>query len=78
MHVKKGEVLDCHFSLTLNLGIGNYSVCVAVHGGDSHLEDNCDWWDGCLAIQIVSGKEPSFVGVAALPATVSISKSPNK
>ena len=74
MHVKKGEICDFHFSLTLNLGSGNYSICVAVHGGDSHLEENCDWWDGCLALQVMPGAEPTFVGVAALPAQVKIIK----
>jgi len=73
MDVKPGESLEFAFSFPLNIGAGNYSVCVAVHGGDSHLEENCDWWDRCLALQIVTGNQPSFVGVASLPVTVAIS-----
>lgn len=71
--VKGGECLEFTFSFPLHIGAGNYSVCVAVHGGDSHLEENCDWWDCCLALQIVSGREPSFVGIASLPVTVEVS-----
>ncbi len=71
--VKGGECLEFVFSFPLHIGPGNYSVCVAVHGGDSHLEENCDWWDCCLALQVVSGSEPSFVGIASLPVTVEVS-----
>lgn len=71
--VKGGECFEFAFSFPLHIGAGNYSVCVAVHGGDSHLEENCDWWDCCLALQIVSGNEPSFVGIASLPVTVEVS-----
>jgi lipopolysaccharide transport system ATP-binding protein len=72
--VKPGDSLDVAFTLPLNIGPGNYSVCMAVHGGDSHLEENCDWWDRCLVLQIIKGDEPSFVGVAALPVEVEISR----
>ena len=72
--VHAGDSLDIAFSLPMNIGPGNYSVCVAVHAGDSHLEENCDWWDQCLALQIIPGKERPFVGVAALPVTVEVTR----
>jgi len=78
MQVQSGDRLDFVFTLSLNIGVGNYSFCVAVHGGDSHLEENCDWWDRCLAIQVIAGEEPSFVGVAALPAKVDITAGSDK
>lgn len=77
MRVQSGDCLDFFFSLPLNIGVGNYSFCVAVHGGDSHLEENCDWWDRCLAIQVIAGEETSFIGVAALPVEVDISREIN-
>lgn len=76
--VQSGNCYEYHFSLTLNVGVGNYSICVAVHGGDSHLEENCDWWDRCLALQVIAGTGPPFVGVAALPAKVDIFQSTTK
>ena len=78
MQVQSGDCLDFSFILSLNIGVGNYSFCVAVHSGDSHLEENCDWWDRCLAIQVIAGEEPSFVGVAALPTKVDITRGPAK
>jgi lipopolysaccharide transport system ATP-binding protein len=78
MKVRSGDSFNFDFTVTLNLGVGNYSICVAVHGGDTHLEENCDWWDMCLAIQIIEGEGPSFVGVAALPVKVDIPRSSAK
>ncbi len=74
MAVRDGESLDVAFSIPMNIGPGNYSLCVAVHAGDSHLEENCDWWDQCLALQVIPGTESPFVGVAALPAGVEITR----
>lgn len=74
LQVQPGDRYSVDFSLSLNVGAGNYSFCVAVHGGDSHLEENCDWWDRCLAIQVIAGQEPAFVGVAALPVKVDIGR----
>lgn len=69
-----GDSLEVIFTFPMNIGPGNYSVCVAVHAGDSHLEENCDWWDQCLSLQVIPGSENPFVGVAALPVAVEISK----
>lgn len=69
-----GDVLEAMFSLSLHLGQGNYSLSVAVHPGDSHLVENCDWWDRCLVFQVIPGNGASFVGVASLPVDVEIKR----
>lgn len=74
LSLQNGDSLEVTFSLGLNIGPGNYSVCVAIHAGDSHLVENCDWWDQCLVFQVIAGEESSFVGVASLPAKVEITK----
>ncbi|MBA3006375.1 MAG: ABC transporter ATP-binding protein [Proteobacteria bacterium] len=74
MKVNGGDSLDVAFTLPLNIGPGNYSVCVAIHAGESHLEGNCDWWDRCLVLQVIAGDEPPFVGVVSLPVEVMVSK----
>ena len=60
------------FTLRLNLGHGNYSLCGAVHFGDTHLENNFDWWDHCLVFQVVPNNSFSFIGCNALPVKAEI------
>lgn len=72
--VHNGDSLEVSFVLSLNIGPGNYSVCAAIHAGDSHLVENCDWWDQCLVFQVIAGEESSFVGVAALPVEVEVTR----
>ena len=67
-----GESIVATFTLKLNLGQGNYSLCAAVHSGDTHLLDNFDWWDQCLVFQMVPNNSFSFIGCAALPVQAEI------
>lgn len=69
-----GDILEAIFSLPLHLGQGNYSLSVAIHPGDSHLIESCDWWDRCLVFQIIPGSGAPFVGVASLPVDVQIKR----
>jgi len=64
--VRTGEVY-IDFKLKLNLGVGNYSVTVASHTYQTHLEDNHDWWDQAVVFQVIPNDEPDFVGVVSLP-----------
>jgi lipopolysaccharide transport system ATP-binding protein len=72
--LKAGDKLEVEFKLPLNLGSGNYSLSVAVHSGATHLEGNYDWWDQCLAFQVVPGNSTSFVGVVSLPVEIMVRK----
>lgn len=68
-----------HYSLTfaiasLNLGAGTYSVSVAVHGADSHLAGNYDWWDQALTMEVGPGSGTPFAGVVRLPVSATIDR----
>lgn len=69
-----GDMITVTYHIQLNLGPGNYSLTVAVHAGETHMEDSWDWWDQCLAFQIIPNDAYHFIGVAALPAEVHIAK----
>jgi len=62
-----GDELIVDFDLRLNLGVGTYTLTVAVHGDATHLVTSYDWWDKVLGFQIVPGPQPHFVGSAWLP-----------
>jgi lipopolysaccharide transport system ATP-binding protein len=57
------------FSFPANLGIGHYSLTVAVHDGPAHTYQNYDWWDQAAIIQVIPGNHPFFTGVNYLPVT---------
>lgn len=67
--------LTITFRMTLNLGMGDYSVTVASHSHRIHVGDNHDWWDQALVFQIVPGTGPQFIGVTALPVEISFQES---
>lgn len=64
----RGEIETIDFDIPeLNLGIGSYSITVALHSTATHLVDNYDWWDKSLVFEVVAGQGPDFVGVCRLP-----------
>ncbi|GEM_PF-292352 len=54
----------------LNLGIGSYSLTVALHSRDAHVTDNYDWWDRVLVFQVLPGNSPTSIGVSHLPLSI--------
>jgi len=68
--LEAGQVIELHFEFTANLGVGSYSVAVALHTGDAHLANNYQWRDHALVFNVVNIKMQDFVGVAWLPTTV--------
>lgn len=69
-----GEVLETAFRLVLNLGPGTYSVSVAVHTEDTHLERNFDWWDQALVFEVVASAGRRYVGTAVLPVALTFGR----
>ncbi|MDN7931006.1 ABC transporter ATP-binding protein [Burkholderia metallica] len=66
----EGQTVELHFEFLANIGVGSYSVAVALHTGDAHLANNYQWRDHALVFNVVNIKMDDFVGVAWLPTTV--------
>jgi len=60
-------------SFTANLGEGSYSISIALHGADNHLDQNYDWLDHAIVFQVVNIDKIPFVGSAWLPALIEVS-----
>jgi lipopolysaccharide transport system ATP-binding protein len=71
-HVGPGATFRAEFQLALNLGVGSYSLTVALHAGKVHLEGSYDWWDRVQAFQVIPGNQPPFVGCSYLPTLVDL------
>lgn len=65
-----GARLRACFALEVNVGVGSYSVTVALHRGDTHVSGNYDWWDHAVVFEVVNADRPTFVGTACLPVAV--------
>lgn len=65
--VKAGEKRTYSFNFFANLGVGSYSVTVALHASDSHVVANYDWLDLALVFNVVNVNEHPFTGTAWLP-----------
>jgi lipopolysaccharide transport system ATP-binding protein len=65
--IETGERVTYQFSFPANMGEGSYSVTLALHASDSHLEANYVWKDRVMLFNIVNINHPLFTGVAWLP-----------
>ncbi len=54
----------------LYLGVGSYSVTIALHSRDSHVSSNYDWLDQALVFQVIPGDLPRSIGVNAMPVQI--------
>lgn len=71
-NINSGEKFTvAYFFPALRLGVGSYSVTVALHKGSTHLSANYDWLDHALVFQVILGAQPITIGVCNLPVSVS-------
>jgi len=68
--LQAGETPGDSFNFIANLGVGSYSVAVALHTTDSHLARNYEWVDLTLVFNVVNISQGEFVGLAWIPPTV--------
>jgi lipopolysaccharide transport system ATP-binding protein len=69
---RKGEQLEYTFGFPANLGIGNYSIAVALHQGEEHVAGNYEWRDLAYIFTMVNPKHSPFVGSSWLPPSLEV------
>ena len=65
-----GTSVNYSFSFPANIGVGSYSVAVALHTSSNHIAENFEWRDLALMFNMVNVSKDSFVGLAWIPPTV--------
>lgn len=65
--LKAGESLEYRIHFKAALGVGSYSVTVALHEDKTHLEKNYAWIDLATVFSVVNIDQDDFVGLAWLP-----------
>ena len=69
-HVRQGEHLEYMFDFDANLGVGSYSVALALHTADTHVNQNFEWRDRAIVFNVINIDKDPFVGAAWLPTTL--------
>lgn len=65
-NVAADQTIVYTFDFRMNLGVGNYSMAVALHSSNSHLQDNYQWKDLAIVFQVINTSAPEFVGTCWL------------
>ena len=73
-NLKEDELYQFAITLPANLGIGSYSVSIALHDRDTHLTQNYDWQDQVLVFNVVNQNKELFQGSVWLPQKTKIDK----
>jgi len=73
-NLKKGEEDDFSFEFDANLGVGSFSVTLALHDSDNHLQNNYEWRDNAIIFNVVNFSKPDFVGLAYLEPNLEIKR----
>jgi len=64
--VDSGESWLFSFTMNMNLGVGKYTVSVALSSGDTHLDGCLEWRDHAVSFQILASSGDEFVGMCML------------
>ena len=73
-NLKKGEEYDFSFEFDANLGVGSFSVTLALHDSDNHLQNNYEWRDNAIIFNVVNFSKLDFVGLAYLEPSLEIKR----
>lgn len=65
-----GQMIQYQFSFPVNLGVGSYTISVALHSAATHIGTNYDWRDRALMFNVVNISKAKFVGLNWLESVV--------
>ena len=68
----RGDVVELRANFHMNVGVGSYSVSVALTSSETHLVDNYEWRDLALIFTVANTQRGTFIGSAWLPPVVTM------
>lgn len=72
--LRAGESVTLRAAMDLRIGAGSYSVAVALHATETHLERSFDWRDRALLFKVVNSRHAAFVGSSWLEPRLEIER----
>ncbi|MFA0046052.1 ABC transporter ATP-binding protein [Vibrio sp. 10N.261.51.F11] len=71
-NVLSGDLIEISFLVSLNLGVGSYSISIAAHSDETHLNKNYEWRDQAIVFNVVNSSKQTFVGSAWLEQSIEV------
>jgi lipopolysaccharide transport system ATP-binding protein len=75
-NVIAGSICTFSVNLELKLGVGSYSLSIALHDRETHLTKNYEWRDLITMFNVVNNHKKHFEGLAWLEQSVDVDVSP--
>ncbi|WP_295543502.1 ABC transporter ATP-binding protein [uncultured Thiohalocapsa sp.] len=72
--LRAGESVTLRAAMDLRIGAGSYSIAVALHATETHLERSFDWRDRALLFKVVNPRHAAFVGSSWLEPRLEIER----
>jgi lipopolysaccharide transport system ATP-binding protein len=70
--LSESEIILHEFTFTASLGVGSYSIAIALTTSGTKQQSNFEWRDLALVFDVVNTKHGQFVGCNWLPPTINI------
>lgn len=70
----KGDLYQFRLVFPANLGVGSYSVALALHGSDTHIGSSYEWRDLALVFTVINSSKNTFVGTGWIEPQIEIVK----
>jgi len=71
-NIKKDEYYSYKINYTSNIGVGNFSISIALTSDKSHLEHNYAWHDLAVVFEVINNSKQQFVGLNWMDTTINI------
>lgn len=71
LSLESGQRHRVQFTLPLNLAPGKYTLTLALHSEDNHLEHCYHWCDNLVRFEVAGSHLPLFSGIVSLPTRLS-------
>lgn len=72
--LRGGENLTIAMTFPANLGVGSYSVAVALHSASNHIANNYEWRELAVIFSVVNMQYPEFIGSSWLNPALKITR----
>lgn len=72
--LKANEIIDFSIEFVANIGVGNYSITLALTDSHTHLSKNYQWIDLALVFEVENTNQIEFVGNNWIPPHINVQR----